>query len=54
MRCIGRALLVGRGPLVFGKKLLLEFFVMSVGVAVFLAGTYSVLTAVSVFNLYFK
>ena len=54
VRCIGRVLLVGGRSLIFGGTVFLVFVVMSVGVAVFLAGTSSIVTAVFVFNLYFK
>ena len=36
------------------KDVIMEFVVMSVGVAVFFAGTYLIVIAVSVFNLHFR
>ncbi len=54
VRCTSRALLVGGKSLVDGRALLLDFVAMSVGVAVLFAGTYSIFTAVYVFNSYFR
>ena len=47
-------LLVGERSLIFGGTFFLVFVVMSVGVAVFFAGTSSIVTAVFVFNVYFR
>ncbi len=51
-----RSRVVIRREVVIGirKDVIMEFVVMSVGVAVFFAGTYSIVIAVSVFNLHFR
>ncbi len=50
VRCIGRALLVGRGPLVFGETLFMQYVVMSVEIAVVISGACLFVTVVFRFN----
>ena len=54
VRCIGRVLLVGEGPMVFGESLFLRSIVVSVGVAVVFVGTCLLVTVVFLFNWIFR